>query len=110
MTEQHQNARNEEYDEYITLKYLGQIQGGNLEIGNWRDVDPEVTNLRFLEKFDIQTLRLYINNQVSIKFKNERIKRLIIKLLKEQDSYSNSKDEEKQQILNVDDLELEIMK
>ncbi|CAL6011198.1 Hypothetical_protein [Hexamita inflata] len=100
MTEKNQNALNEEYEAKMTLKYAGKIKDGNLEIGNPYGGDSEVTNLRFLEQFDIQTLNLYISNGMYVKLRNDTLKKLTV---------SNLWDEELQQILklNVDDLELE---
>ncbi|CAL6063448.1 Conserved_hypothetical protein [Hexamita inflata] len=103
MTEKNQNALNEEYDEYITRKYQGKIKDGNLEIGNSRDVDQEITNLRFLEQFDIQTLKLYIISDMSVKLRNYMLKELYVSNLRDQDE-----DEVPQRLnMQVDDLELE---
>ncbi|CAL5974904.1 class_1 internalin InlA [Hexamita inflata] len=77
-------------------------QDGNLEIGdqfNWGD--PEVKNLWFLEKFDIQTLKLYIRNDMYVKLRNNTLKELKVHNCLDQDYI------DRQQRLNVDDLELE---
>ncbi|CAL6063484.1 Conserved_hypothetical protein [Hexamita inflata] len=104
MTEQNQNALNEEYDAKMTRKYEGKIKDGNLEIGNYSGGDPEVTNLRFLEKFDIQTLKIYISSDMSVQLKSSTLKELIMFNIREYDQ-----DEKQKQRLNmqVDDLELE---
>ncbi|CAL6002308.1 leucine-rich_repeat domain-containing protein [Hexamita inflata] len=102
MNEQKQNALNEEYDAKMTRKYEGKIKDGNLEIGDMFGGDPEVTNLRFLEKFDISTLNLYISNEMSVKLRSNTLKKLAV---------TNLRDEYKQQQLRlnlkVNDLELE---
>ncbi|CAL6032386.1 leucine-rich_repeat domain-containing protein [Hexamita inflata] len=99
MTEQNENVLNE-YDEQMYQKYESKIQEGNLNIGNWGSGDPKITNYKFLEKFNIKTLNLYIDNKLSIKFRNETIKELILYLVhhRREDEVLN---------LNVDDLELE---
>ncbi|CAL6002244.1 Leucine-rich_repeat domain superfamily [Hexamita inflata] len=100
MTEQKENVQNEEYDEQMYQKYEGKIQEDNLKIGNWGSGDPKITNYKFLEKFNIKTLNLYIDNKISIKFRNETIKELILYLV-------HHGREDKVLNLNVDDLELE---
>ncbi|CAL5996551.1 leucine-rich_repeat domain-containing protein [Hexamita inflata] len=104
MTEQNQNALNEEYDVKMTLKYEGEIKNGNLEIGNWLSADPEVTSLRFVEKFDIQTLLIYISSDMIVQLRSSTLKELSIFNEREYDQ-----DEKQKQRLNmqVDDLELE---
>ncbi|CAL6002498.1 leucine-rich_repeat domain-containing protein [Hexamita inflata] len=99
MIEQNQNIINQEYQDQMTYKYERKIQDGNLVIGNQFYRDLEVINMRFLEKFNIQTLMLYITNSMSLKFKSETIKELTLKL-PFQKAY-------KFQNLIVDDLELE---
>ncbi|CAL6063418.1 CHAT_domain-containing protein [Hexamita inflata] len=102
MTEQNQNALNADYEAKMTLKYAGQIKDGNLEIGDWLSADPEVTNLRFLEKFNIQTLELYVSREMNVKLRNNTLKKLTV-------CNSMNEDEEQKQRLNmyIDDLELE---
>ncbi|CAL6006514.1 leucine-rich_repeat domain-containing protein [Hexamita inflata] len=95
MTEQNQNVINYQQDEYMTHKYEHKILYGNLQIGDWRNGDPEVTNLRFIEKLNINTLKLYISNDMSIKFQSQTIKEL------------TSKNIDNQLNLKVDNLELE---
>ncbi|CAL6002444.1 Conserved_hypothetical protein [Hexamita inflata] len=102
MTEQNQNSLNEEYDAKMTLKYEGKIKDGNLEIGNRLLGDPEVTNLRFLEQFDISTLNLYISNGMSVQLKSSTLKEL--KVYNCRDEYEGR---ELRLNLKVDDLELE---
>ncbi|CAL6011213.1 receptor-like_protein [Hexamita inflata] len=105
MTEQNQNVLNEEYDVKMILKYAGQIKDGNLQIGNYfGGGDPEVTNLRFLEKFDIQTLKIYISSDMSVQLRSSLLKELSIFNEREYDQ-----DEKQTQRLNmqIDDLELE---
>ncbi|CAL6011162.1 leucine-rich_repeat domain-containing protein [Hexamita inflata] len=99
MTEQNQNILNQEHDAKMTRKFKGKIQGGNLDIGNYERVDPDVRNLSFLEKFNIQTLKIYISEKMNLKLRNNQIKELTLKLPK------NKKD----QVLNwnIDDFELE---
>ncbi|CAL6031543.1 Conserved_hypothetical protein [Hexamita inflata] len=99
MTEQNQNILNMEYDEYITSKYESKIQNSRLEIGNLQSGDPEVTNFKFLEKFNIQTLKIYTSDNMSVKLQSKTIKELNLRLSKNM----------KEQVLNlkVDDLELE---
>ncbi|CAL6002502.1 leucine-rich_repeat domain-containing protein [Hexamita inflata] len=106
VTEQNQNALNEDYDAKMTLKYAGKIKDGNLEIGNYFNWgDPEVTNLRFLETFDIQTLTLFISNDLSVKLRSNTIKKLLFVVNFRQ----YDQDEKQKQKLNmqVDDLKLE---
>ncbi|CAL6002370.1 leucine-rich_repeat domain-containing protein [Hexamita inflata] len=95
---QNQNTVNKLYDAKMTRRYESKINNGSLEIAE----DPEVTNLRFLEKFDISTLNLYISNEMSVKLRSNSLKKLTV-------FNSSDQDEEKQQRLNmnVDDLELE---
>ncbi|CAL6031641.1 Conserved_hypothetical protein [Hexamita inflata] len=64
--------------------------------------DPEVTNLQFLEKFNIQKLNLYISNDMIVKLRSNSLKVLTVYNFRDED-------EEKQQRQNmyVDDLELE---
>ncbi|CAL5984699.1 Leucine-rich_repeat domain superfamily [Hexamita inflata] len=116
MTEKNENATNEEYDEYMTRKYQGQIEEGNLEVGDQLSGDPEVTNLRFLEKIDISTLNLYISSDMSIKLKSNTLKVLTVFNLREKDEEQQQRlnmqiDEEYEHQyklnLNIDDLELE---
>ncbi|CAL6032382.1 Conserved_hypothetical protein [Hexamita inflata] len=78
--ENSQNILNQEYDAKMTHKYENKIHNGSLEIGDLQNGDPEVTNLKFLEKFNIQTLTLFINNLMSFKLRNGTIKELIFKL------------------------------
>ncbi|CAL6002286.1 Conserved_hypothetical protein [Hexamita inflata] len=105
MTEQNKNAPNEEYDEYITRKYQGQIEDGNLKIqlGYKLSGDPEVTNLQFLEKFDIKALTLVISNEMNVKFRSITIKELT---LEKRILYGIDKQEQRWN-WNVNDLELE---
>ncbi|CAL6002326.1 Conserved_hypothetical protein [Hexamita inflata] len=104
VTEQNQNALNEEYEAKMTLKYAGKIKDSNLEIGNPYGGDSEVTNLRFLEKFDIQTLKLHISNEMSVKLRSSLLKELSIFNEREYDQ----KEKQKQRLnMQVDDLELE---
>ncbi|CAL5998589.1 leucine-rich_repeat domain-containing protein [Hexamita inflata] len=83
----------------MTLKYEGKIKEGNLQIGDWCGVDSEVTNLRFLEKFNIKTLNLNIDSKTNIQFINRAIKELTLCL-----AHHGRRDE--LQNLNVDDPEL----
>ncbi|CAL6091184.1 leucine-rich_repeat domain-containing protein [Hexamita inflata] len=99
MTEQNQNAMNDEqFDEYMYRKYEGNIKDGSLQIDN----QIEVTNLRFIEKFDIQTLELQISSGMNVKLRSNTLTKLFV-------SNYRDEDEEQQQRLNmqVDDLELE---
>ncbi|CAL6040625.1 Leucine-rich_repeat domain superfamily [Hexamita inflata] len=96
MTEKKENALNEEYDAKMTRKYESKIIYGNLKI----IIDPEVTNLRFLEKFDISTLNLYISSDISVKLRSKTLKELTVSNFRDDDDVQ-------QQRLNVDDLELE---
>ncbi|CAL6031565.1 DUF3888_domain-containing protein [Hexamita inflata] len=101
MSEQNQNALNEEYNAKMTLKYEDKIKFGNLEIGD-RDrdyIDSEVTNLMFVEKFNIQTLKLCISIDMYVKLRSNTIKELILGTQR----YKGNK------LLNfkVDDLDLE---
>ncbi|CAL6063426.1 receptor-like_protein [Hexamita inflata] len=86
--EQNNNNLNKEYDDQMYRKYEGKIQDGNLEIGkktefdNWPRQfanvigDPEVTNLMFVEKFNIQTLKIFISNDICIKIQSKTIKKI----------------------------------
>ncbi|CAL6002324.1 leucine-rich_repeat domain-containing protein [Hexamita inflata] len=95
MTEQNQNALNEEYE----------IIDGKLEIGHPFGGYPEVTNMRFLETFDIQTLTLFISNDLSVKLRSSLLQELSIFNIRE---YGQDKGRQKQRLnMQVDDLELE---
>ncbi|CAL6045717.1 leucine-rich_repeat domain-containing protein [Hexamita inflata] len=98
MTEQYPNVLNKEYDEKMYRIYEGKIEDGNLEIGNWCKADSQITNYKFLKKFNIKSLNLYIDNKISVKFRNETINELILYLIHHGDEVFN---------LKVDDLELE---
>ncbi|CAL5986372.1 leucine-rich_repeat domain-containing protein [Hexamita inflata] len=100
MTEQlNQNNQiilNQEYNEYMIRKYDEKIEEGDLKIGNQNRGDPEVKNLRFIEKLNIRTLTLFTDNVMSLKLRSNTIKELsFVKPLK---LVLN---------LNVNDLELE---
>ncbi|CAL5985008.1 Leucine-rich_repeat protein [Hexamita inflata] len=97
MTEQNQNAQNEEYDEFITRVYEGKIKNGRLEISNQDREYPQITSLRFLQKLDIQALYFYNDTDISIKLQSQTIKELTFDKTFEQDKLN----------LNIDDLELE---
>ncbi|CAL6059791.1 leucine_Rich repeat family protein [Hexamita inflata] len=98
MTELYQNIPNIQYDILMTCKYEGKIQNRNLEI----EGDPEITNLRFLEKFDILTLKYNVSNNMSVKLSSNTITELTLKqLVHFVDKYMQ------QYVLNVDDLELQ---
>ncbi|CAL6085373.1 leucine-rich_repeat domain-containing protein [Hexamita inflata] len=88
-----------EYDDKMIHKYKENIQDGDLSIGELERGDSEITNLRFLEQFNIQTLTLFISNQLSVKFRNYMIKELSIWNLDKYQKLIN--------VLQVDDLELE---
>ncbi|CAL6002400.1 Conserved_hypothetical protein [Hexamita inflata] len=112
MNEQNQNSLNKEYDAKMTRKYEGKIKDGNLQIGNRLLGDPEVTNLRFLEQFDISALNLYISNDMHVKLRNDTLKKLTVfndnLLLNQNEEQHDDDDVQKQRLnLNVDDLELE---
>ncbi|CAL6093155.1 leucine-rich_repeat domain-containing protein [Hexamita inflata] len=93
MNRQNQNILIQEYDEQMTQKYQEVIQDGNLIISG----DSDITSLKFIEKFNIQTLKLSIND--SIKLQSKTIKELTIQLpLFQEEQILN---------LNIDDLELE---
>ncbi|CAL6031609.1 Conserved_hypothetical protein [Hexamita inflata] len=95
MTEQNQNALNEEYE----------IIDGKLEIGHPFGGYPEVTNMRFLEKFDIQTLKIYISSDMSVQLRSSLLKELSIFNERE---YGQDKGRQKQRLnMQVVDLELE---
>ncbi|CAL6002436.1 Conserved_hypothetical protein [Hexamita inflata] len=128
MNEQNQNSLNEEYDAKMTLKYEGKIKDGNLQIGNRFHGDPEVTNLRFLEMFDISALNLYIINGMSVQLRSKTLKELTVFNFRneykqqlqrlelhyysyneeeEEEDDDDDDDDEQRLNLNVDDLELE---
>ncbi|CAL6011194.1 leucine-rich_repeat domain-containing protein [Hexamita inflata] len=95
MTEQNQNALNEEYE----------IIDGKLEIGHPFQGYPEVTNMRFLEKFDIQTLEIHISSDMSVQLRSSLLQELSIFNIRE---YGQDKGRQKQRLnMQVDDLELE---
>ncbi|CAL6002224.1 Conserved_hypothetical protein [Hexamita inflata] len=74
-----QNIINQEHDEQMTHAYESKIYDGDgLIIGNLASGDPEVTNLRFLEKFSISTLYIYVNEKMNLKLRNDTIKNLTI--------------------------------
>ncbi|CAL6002508.1 InlB_B-repeat-containing protein [Hexamita inflata] len=95
MTEQNQNALNEEYE----------IIDGKLEIGHPFGGYPEVTNMRFLEQFDIQTLKIHISSDMSVQLRSSLLQELSIFNIRE---YGQDKGRQKQRLnMQVDDLELE---
>ncbi|CAL6013344.1 leucine-rich_repeat domain-containing protein [Hexamita inflata] len=98
-----------QYDEYMTQKYECLIQGGDLIIGDMLEGDLEVTNLRFIEKFNIKTFICYINNNMSIKFKSKTINELTLKqpelLIENINQLQNNA--QQQYFCNIDDFELE---
>ncbi|CAL6011176.1 leucine-rich_repeat domain-containing protein [Hexamita inflata] len=83
----------------MILKFEAKIQDGYLEIGDWQRGDPEITNFRFLEKFDIKELKICISHNTSIKLQSKTITELTLQIS------GNMED----QVLNlkVDDLDLE---
>ncbi|CAL6002316.1 S11IP_protein [Hexamita inflata] len=85
----------------MTLKYENKIYEGILKIGD-RDrdyIDPEVTNLMFVEKFNIQTLILCIRIDMYVKLRSNTIKELILGTQRFKGN--------KLLNLNLDDLDLE---
>ncbi|CAL6031595.1 leucine-rich_repeat domain-containing protein [Hexamita inflata] len=91
----------QQYDQKMTLRYEDKIQDGILQIGD-RDknsIDSEVTNLMFVEKFNIQALKLCIRKDIYVNLKSNTIKELILGIQKFQ-GY-------KLQNMQVDQLELE---
>ncbi|CAL5971782.1 leucine-rich_repeat domain-containing protein [Hexamita inflata] len=80
----------------MTTKYEYLIQEGNLVIGE----DPDLINLKFLEKFNIITLKLFISQSIRIQLQNKSLTELTVQLQTVMVS---------QQVLNlkIDDLELE---
>ncbi|CAL6075949.1 Leucine-rich_repeat domain superfamily [Hexamita inflata] len=82
---------NQQYDAKMTQRYKGKIKDGKLEIE-----DLEITNLKFLEKFDISMLKIQNNSGMSLKLKSNTIKQL--KIMNLMDAHS---------IFNLNDLELE---
>ncbi|CAL6011164.1 Hypothetical_protein [Hexamita inflata] len=100
MIELNQIVLNQEYDDQIAREYEEIIKDGSLEIGDWFTGYQEVpTNLKFIEKLNIQTLRLYINTNMSVKLQSRTIKELTLRL--------SENTEEQVLNLKVDDLELE---
>ncbi|CAL6064213.1 _partial [Hexamita inflata] len=83
----------------MTHKYQTRIKDGSLEIGDWLNRDQEVTNLKFIEKFNIQTLKLYINDLMSLKLRSYTIKELSFEIPRHFGKYVQN--------WKVDDLELE---
>ncbi|CAL6011139.1 GTP-binding_protein [Hexamita inflata] len=92
---QNQNNQKIDYNIKMTLRYQKNIHNGILKIGDGGELD--VTNLSFIEQLDIITLILNINDQMSVKFRNKRIKELLI-LMPNEDSVLN---------WNINDLELD---
>ncbi|CAL5997683.1 leucine-rich_repeat domain-containing protein [Hexamita inflata] len=111
MTEQNQNNVNMQYDEYLALKYESKIQNGTLLIDPENREDPEVSNLRFIEKLNIQVLKVYIDKIMTVKLKTDTIKELTVNYtltyLLGSESSECIKNIQKQQRLNVNNLELE---
>ncbi|CAL6011216.1 Chain_A [Hexamita inflata] len=98
MTELNQNILNEQYNSQMTQKYEGKIKDASLSIMQ----DQEVKNFRFLEKFDIEILKMRnIGMQQIIKFRNMTVREL--DLGKQIEEYEH----QYRLNLNVDDLELE---
>ncbi|CAL6031677.1 leucine-rich_repeat domain-containing protein [Hexamita inflata] len=98
MTQQNLNEPNQEYDKQMIFKYFGQIHDGKLYIGDWRNGDPEVTNLSFVEQFNIQKLRIFVSNGMNVKFRSYTIKKLTLSIVQEQKQFK---------YIIVDDLELD---
>ncbi|CAL6063500.1 leucine-rich_repeat domain-containing protein [Hexamita inflata] len=103
MTEQNLNALNEEYDAKMTRKYEGKIKDGNLQIGDYSGGDPEITNLMFLEMFNIQSLILYISSDMCVKLRSSTLTKLT--LIKQNNIFEI--DQQQRLNLNINDLELE---
>ncbi|CAL6093338.1 Conserved_hypothetical protein [Hexamita inflata] len=101
MTEKNQNTPNKRYDTKMTRKYKLKIKDGNLYIGNAFQGAPDVTNLQFLEKFDILTLNIHISNGMIVQLRNNMIKELTMLNFMDDESLHRKLN------LNVDDLELE---
>ncbi|CAL5998109.1 Leucine_Rich Repeat domain protein [Hexamita inflata] len=99
MTEQDQHDLNQDYDKKITNKYKSKIINDILEIGDYGKEALDITNLMFLEKFNILTLKIYITTRMILKMKNTAIRKLT--LVKPWTII------EQQLNLNIDDLELE---
>ncbi|CAL6031599.1 Leucine_Rich Repeat domain protein [Hexamita inflata] len=106
MTEQNQNVLNQEYDAKITCKYEGKIYNSNLKI---EEPDPEIKNLRFLEKMNIQSLMIYICYDTCIKFRSDTIKELsFIKPWNQVLNYNiNDLELENLEVLKIEDNNLE---
>ncbi|CAL6063476.1 leucine-rich_repeat domain-containing protein [Hexamita inflata] len=102
MTEYNENNLNEDHDNYMYWQYEKQIKDGNLQIGKWYSGDSEVTNLRFVEKFDISTLTLFVSNDMSVKLRSYTLKELTILNSMEQDE-----DGQQRWNIQIDDLQLE---
>ncbi|CAL6035099.1 Leucine_Rich Repeat domain protein [Hexamita inflata] len=98
MTEQDQHDLNQDYDKKITNKYKSKIINDILEIGDYGKETLDITNLMFLEKFNILTLKIYTTRMI-LKMKNTAIRKLT--LVKPWTII------EQQLNLNIDDLELE---
>ncbi|CAL6076763.1 leucine-rich_repeat domain-containing protein [Hexamita inflata] len=77
----------------MILKFGEQILDNVLKIQ-----DPEVTNLKFIEKLNVQTLELCISNGMNVKFRNNIIKELELIEMKVELNWI------------IDDLELENLK
>ncbi|CAL6063474.1 receptor-like_protein [Hexamita inflata] len=120
--DQNNNNQNQEYDEQMYRKYERKIQDGKMEIGGYLKTefcnrprgDPEVTNLRYLEKLNIQMLKVFINNDMCIKIQSKTIKKLTLEQTVMDQQYLKFNDSEGQIVSNpkklnmqVDDLELE---
>ncbi|CAL6032444.1 leucine-rich_repeat domain-containing protein [Hexamita inflata] len=91
----------QQYDQKMTLRYEDKIQDGILQIGD-RDknsIDSEVTNLMFVEKFNIQALKLCIRKDMYVQLRSNTIKELILGTQRFKGN--------KLLNLNLDDLELE---
>ncbi|CAL6063508.1 leucine-rich_repeat domain-containing protein [Hexamita inflata] len=99
MPKQIQHDKKQQQDEQISLKYEGKIQDGNLDIGDWQKGDKLVTNMNFVEKYNIQKLKIYVSDSMNVKFRSITINQLTL----------DKSEQARQQVmkLNIDDLELE---
>ncbi|CAL5998491.1 leucine-rich_repeat domain-containing protein [Hexamita inflata] len=93
------NDVNQQQEEQISRKYECKIQYGNLLIGDWQRGDQQIKNLRFIEKFNIQKLMIYVSDNLNIKFRSITINELILE--KSEQARSDVTH------FNTDDLELE---
>ncbi|CAL6011222.1 Hypothetical_protein [Hexamita inflata] len=78
MTKLYYNDVYQQQQQQIIRKYEDKIQDGKLQIGEWQRGDQQITNLRFVEQFNIQKLMIYVSDNLNIKIRSITINELTL--------------------------------